>query len=270
MKNYYYILGLQNNASEQDIRTAYKKLSMLLHPDRNGGDKFFEDRFKEIQEAYDTLSNASRRSLYDEELLGYSKPQNTSGYNTNPPSILQFEASKKAIAEGELVTIMWRVTNADSVHIDPLGLMEASGTKTIRLPNMLGRPTLTLTLTATNSYVQKSQVREINIQNKSFRQKSDTIGIAQSQEQPRKEPIRQTPPKNNSTNSSNDTPNQEQQPIRRKNPTTVVAVNKPPKFDKETKRGFSSDDIYTYIIILIMAVIMVVMTIVVYQLNSAK
>lgn len=259
MKNYYYILGLQNNASEQDVRIAYKKLSMLLHPDRNGGDKFFEDRFKEIQEAYDTLSNASRRSLYDEELLSYSKPQNTSAYNSNPPSILQFEASKKAIAEGELVTIMWRVTNADSVHIDPLGLMEASGTKTIRLPNMLGRPALALTLTATNTYVQKSQQREIQIQNKSFRQKSGTIGIGQPEEQVRAEPTRQTTPKNNQTQRTTTA-----------NTTTVVAVKKPLKSDNENKRSFSSGDIYTYIIILIMAVIMVVMAMVVYQLNSAK
>jgi curved DNA-binding protein CbpA len=257
MKNYYYILGLQNNASEQDVRIAYKKLSMLLHPDRNGGDKFFEDRFKEIQEAYDTLSNASRRSLYDEELLGYSKPQNTSAYNSNPPSILQFEASKKAIAEGELVTIMWRVTNADSVHIDPLGLMEASGTKTIRLPNMLGRSALTLTLTATNTYVQKSQQREIHIQNKSFRQKSGTIGIAQPEEQVRTEPIRQNPPKTHQT-------------ARTTSATTIVAVKKPLKSDNENKRGVSSGDIYTYVIILIMAVIMIVMAMVVYQLNSAK
>lgn len=256
MKNYYYILGLQNNAEEQEIRTAYKKLSMLLHPDRNGGDRFFEDRFKEIQEAYNTLSHPTRRAAYDEELLTYSQPQNNSTFNANPPSILQFEASKKAIAEGELVTIMWRVSNADSVHIDPLGLVEAVGTKTIRLPSMLGRPLLVLRLTATNTFVQKSLNRELNIQNKSFKTTNEPLILGQNMSE---QPI----------NTANTTTTTNAPPRRPKPPTTVMV--KPTKAKPaEFGRGTTREDIYTYIIIFIMAALMMAIAIVVFQLNGKK
>jgi curved DNA-binding protein CbpA len=256
MKNYYYILGLQKDAEEQEIRTAYKKLSMLLHPDRNGGDRFFEDRFKEIQEAYNALSHPTRRAAYDEELLTYSQPQNNSTFNANPPSILQFEASKKAIAEGELVTIMWRVSNADSVHIDPLGLVEAVGTKTIRLPSMLERPLLVLRLTATNTFVQKSQSRELNIQNKSFKTAGEPLILGQTTNEKTEEQY---------TNTANTTA---KQPQRRPKPTTSVMVQPPKAKSAESGRGMTREDVYTYIIIFVMAVIMMGVAITVFQLKS--
>lgn len=65
MRDYYYILGIEQNASVQEIKTAYRKLSMKFHPDKNNGEKFFEDRFKEIQEAYETLSDESKKGHYD-------------------------------------------------------------------------------------------------------------------------------------------------------------------------------------------------------------
>ncbi|MBK8393016.1 MAG: DnaJ domain-containing protein [Saprospiraceae bacterium] len=68
MKDYYYILGIESDASEDEIKKAYRKLSVKFHPDKNEGDKFFENRFKEIQEAYETLSNKNQRILYDSAL----------------------------------------------------------------------------------------------------------------------------------------------------------------------------------------------------------
>jgi curved DNA-binding protein CbpA len=65
MKNYYSILGVSDQASESEIKKAYRKLSMKFHPDVNDGDRFFEERFKEIQEAYSVLSNAEKRTNYD-------------------------------------------------------------------------------------------------------------------------------------------------------------------------------------------------------------
>lgn len=77
MKDYYYILGIEQIATESEIKTAYRKLSLKFHPDKNNGEKFFEDRFKEIQEAYETLYNQSKRSVYDNKLKAYNSDRNT-------------------------------------------------------------------------------------------------------------------------------------------------------------------------------------------------
>ncbi len=71
MKDYYYILGIKKETNADDIKSAYRKLSKKFHPDVNNGDKFFEERFKEIQEAYETLSNIDKRKLYDESYKNY-------------------------------------------------------------------------------------------------------------------------------------------------------------------------------------------------------
>jgi len=68
IKDYYYILGLNKNASKDEIKMAYRKLSVKFHPDKNSGDKFFEERFKDIQEAYETLEDDAKRKIYDDEL----------------------------------------------------------------------------------------------------------------------------------------------------------------------------------------------------------
>lgn len=64
-KDYYEILGVQKNATEEDIKKSYRKLALKYHPDRNPGNKEAEDRFKEINEAYAVLSDKEKRSQYD-------------------------------------------------------------------------------------------------------------------------------------------------------------------------------------------------------------
>src|SRR5271165_4306813 len=63
---YYETLGVSKTASEDDIRKAYRKLARKYHPDLNPGDKASEDRFKNVQEAYDVLSDAKKRQMYDQ------------------------------------------------------------------------------------------------------------------------------------------------------------------------------------------------------------
>ena len=65
-KNYYDILGVSKNATEWEIKKAYKKMAMLHHPDRNKWDKKAEAKFKEINEAYQTLSDATKKKNYDQ------------------------------------------------------------------------------------------------------------------------------------------------------------------------------------------------------------
>jgi molecular chaperone DnaJ len=64
-RDYYEVLGVSRNASEADLKAAYRKLAMQHHPDRNPGDKACEQRFKEINEAYDVLKDAEKRAAYD-------------------------------------------------------------------------------------------------------------------------------------------------------------------------------------------------------------
>jgi chaperone protein DnaJ len=65
-KDYYKILGLSKGASEKEIKAAYRKLARQHHPDVNPGDKGAEDKFKDIGEAYDVLSDPDKRSQYDQ------------------------------------------------------------------------------------------------------------------------------------------------------------------------------------------------------------
>ena len=64
-RDYYEVLGVQKSASEEEIKKAYRKLAREFHPDRNPGDKTAEGKFKEVQEAYDVLSDQTKRSQYD-------------------------------------------------------------------------------------------------------------------------------------------------------------------------------------------------------------
>ena len=65
MKDYYSILGLQKGASQDDIKKAYRKLAMQYHPDKNANDPSAEAKFKEVSEAYETLSDSDKRAKYD-------------------------------------------------------------------------------------------------------------------------------------------------------------------------------------------------------------
>jgi molecular chaperone DnaJ len=64
-RDYYEVLGVPKNASEDDIKKAYRKLAMKHHPDRNPDNKSSEEKFKEVKEAYEMLSDASKREAYD-------------------------------------------------------------------------------------------------------------------------------------------------------------------------------------------------------------
>lgn len=65
-KNYYESLGVDKSASAEEIKKAYKKMAMKYHPDRNKGDKVAEEKFKEINEAYQVLGDESKKKNYDQ------------------------------------------------------------------------------------------------------------------------------------------------------------------------------------------------------------
>ena len=70
-KNYYDILQIPKNSTQTDIKKAYRKLALLYHPDKPNGS---EDKFKEISEAYDTLSNPDKKKMYDNPQHSFSFP----------------------------------------------------------------------------------------------------------------------------------------------------------------------------------------------------
>ncbi|HNS60729.1 MAG TPA: DnaJ domain-containing protein, partial [Anaerolineales bacterium] len=78
-KDYYKILGVDRKASDDDIRKTYRKLAKQYHPDYNPNDKKAEERFKEINEAYEVLGDSKKRSTYDRLGSDYSQWQRRGG-----------------------------------------------------------------------------------------------------------------------------------------------------------------------------------------------
>lgn len=76
-RDYYEVLGVDKNASEDEIKKAYRKLAIKYHPDRNPGNKEAEEKFKEAAEAYDVLHDAKKRQQYDQ--FGFNGPSGFGG-----------------------------------------------------------------------------------------------------------------------------------------------------------------------------------------------
>jgi len=95
MKNYYDLLGVNSSSSQEEIKHAYKLLSQKFHPDKNDGSKFFEEMFKNINEAYSTLSNVHSREQYDLKLL-----------NTKDISLNDFEDELDPLLSDAIVEIL--------------------------------------------------------------------------------------------------------------------------------------------------------------------
>src|SRR5215831_3669594 len=104
-RDLYDVLGVQRTASEDEIKKAYRKLARQYHPDRNPGDKQAETRFKEVQEAYDVLSDKNRRAQYDRFGFAGAReqggPGGTGGFNWGGggPGQFEFEGDPEAAAE---------------------------------------------------------------------------------------------------------------------------------------------------------------------------
>lgn len=79
-QDFYQILGISRKATSEEIKKAYRKLAMKYHPDKNQGDKQAEEKFKQITEAYEVLSDENKRANYDR--FGHDGPQQ--GFGGNP------------------------------------------------------------------------------------------------------------------------------------------------------------------------------------------
>lgn len=159
MKDYYYFLGIKNSASLEEIKKAYRKLSLKYHPDKNENDEFFAERFREIQEAYDTLSDVENRRIYDQRFGSFQRTQKS----TLPPKIKNFNANKIRAQKGDEITIYWQTYDADLVKIIPFGLEKNHGERTFRIKEFDKNGQFQILLHATNTYLHKSVVAGITI-----------------------------------------------------------------------------------------------------------
>ena len=100
MKNYYNILGIENNASDEQIKKAYRKLSTKLHPDKNESDTFFNELFKNVNEAYSILSDKNKRIIYDRKLQELNNPKVKIEYvNIHPEPLKKVNVNKRQSAK---------------------------------------------------------------------------------------------------------------------------------------------------------------------------
>lgn len=159
MKDYYYFLGISQDASAEDIKKAYRKLSLKYHPDKNDNDDFFSERFREVQEAYETLTDTDRRKLYDQNLSS----QRRNVKSILPPKIKSFSASKIRAQKGEEITVYWNTYDADLVKIIPFGLEKPNGERTIRITEFDSQGKFQILLHATNTVLHKTIVQGITI-----------------------------------------------------------------------------------------------------------
>jgi curved DNA-binding protein CbpA len=168
MKDYYYILGLKQTASTEEVKKAYRKLSLKFHPDKNDGDEFFTERFKEIQEAYETLVDMSKRQSYDgHRIANSSSKQNNSGTNFNP-EIEYFKSDKNVFEYDEEVTFSWKTINADKVILKPFGVVQPIGQKTYRIKDFKNSA-VTFELNAENSNIGRQIKTSLTLTNKTYK-----------------------------------------------------------------------------------------------------
>ena len=78
-RDYYEVLGVDRNASDAEIKRAYRKLAKKYHPDMNPGDKEAEAKFKEVTEAYEVLSDSEKKAQYDQ--FGHAAFEQGGGFN---------------------------------------------------------------------------------------------------------------------------------------------------------------------------------------------
>ncbi len=119
--DYYSILGISKNASDADIKKAYRRAALQYHPDRNPGNPTAAERFREAAAAYEVLSDPEKRKLYDIYGVDFERKQHAPGYDeaTSPPP----HQAPDNIMEDVYIELGWRLVNEHGRHI-PVDIFE--------------------------------------------------------------------------------------------------------------------------------------------------
>ena len=172
MKDYYYILGVTRTATTDEIKKAYRKLSLKFHPDKNDGDTFFTERFKDINEAYEILSDEIKRKKFD---LSYPQNEGNHKSSTNiEPVIDYFKADKTEFEYNEKVTISWRTVNTNKVKIYPFGEVEPIGQHSYHIKDFKHK-SLTFSIQAENTNINRKTEAALTLKNKTYHDFYSTI-----------------------------------------------------------------------------------------------
>jgi curved DNA-binding protein CbpA len=286
MREYYSVLGVDKNAAESEIISAYRKLAAKFHPDANGNDNFFAERYREVQEAYNVLISPAKRAAYDSSLDPKFAQTIEIFKDKEKPIVTFFEISKKIISETEPVTLRWQTIHASNIFIDLIGKVDAEGTKILRIP-FENKETLRITISAKNDFLNESASKFIEIKNKDFQETKSvvqTIPINQhntdsndSKVDDRSESIelkKDIKPKASkeikTSKSKSDTKKAEVNNSRKERPLTkeerlagiTIAYE-----DESEKKTFNRRDLYVYIVLIVLLVFVAMMLIFAYSLN---
>jgi curved DNA-binding protein CbpA len=286
MREYYSVLGVNKNASESEIISAYRKLSAKFHPDANGNDPFFAERFRELQEAYNILINLSKRAEYDTELDPKFAQTVEILKDKEKPIITIFEISKKSISESEPVTLRWQTIHASEIHIDLIGNVEAEGTKTLRIP-FGNKELLRISLNAKNSFLNETTAKFIEIKNKDF---VESKVVELSKQEPIKDhtssvkkvetkaaakdfqkevkakaikEIKETKPKV-IEKKAEDKEKKKERPLTKEERLAGIMIAFE---DEDVSKSFKKSDLYVYIVLIVLLVFVVMMLVFAYSLN---
>ncbi len=171
MKDFYYILGVDKEADLKDIQLAYRKLSLKFNQTDRQKDEFYTLYFRNISEAYQTLSDEHKRYRYDIKWEKYNAISSTS--SNFPLRIHQFISSKNIGKPTDLFTLSWNIQNADEVHLSSIGPVNAFDTRSVRVPeDQKELAFFTFTIMASQHSSEETQEKHIQIKNSEFKDPS--------------------------------------------------------------------------------------------------
>ncbi len=127
-RDYYTILGIAKNASDAEIKKAYRQAALKYHPDRNPGDSTAAEKFREAAEAYEVLSNPEQRKQYDQYGQDFGRRRGAPEYEepTPPPHNRPSE-----IMEELYIELGWMLVNEHGCYI-PIGIFQAMFAEELR------------------------------------------------------------------------------------------------------------------------------------------
>jgi len=286
MREFYSVLGINKNASESEIISAYRKLSAKFHPDANGNDPFFAERYRELQEAYNLLINPSKRAVYDASLDPKFAQNADIVKDKEKPIVTVFEISKKSIAEAEPVTLRWQTIHASEIHIDLIGNVESEGTKTLRIP-FENKEYLRITINAKNGFLNETVSKFIEIKNKDFdeskvvellkqapveghsssNKKVESKAAAKEFQKELKpkaiKEVKETKPKSEEKKAE-EIDKRKERPLTKEERLAGISIAYE---DESVSKSFKKSDLYVYIVLIVLLVFVVMMLIFAYSLN---